>query len=326
MSGAFDRVMEERKKLVEQIIDNMRNGYVMPKPRWDREMFSFHNPVSHARYRGINMMKLWIVSDTLDYTDPRFMTYKQASDQGWQVKKGAKGIRLEKYIFDRLVEQENPDTHEIEKVRVKLRRPMINTFVVFNASQVEGVSELPKLQPLTRNEVLDIADSLIWSSECPVKEKNQAKSYYNPQKDEIVLPTRDLFIDQEAFTTTLIHEMVHSTGHESRLNRSMMNRFGTPEYALEELRAELGSFFMGCDLGIEGSQELLDSHTQYLESWIQVLENDPNELFRACSDAQKAVDRLEESYQRQQEELQSIENAVQEVIETVEESEMAMEL
>ena len=159
-----------------------------------------------------------------------------------------------------------------------------------------------------------------------VRLKKRIKQKHNPQKDEIVLPTRDLFIDQEAFATTLIHEMVHSTGHESRLNRSMMNRFGTPEYALEELRAELGSFFMGCDLGIEGSQELLDSHTEYLESWIQVLQNDPNELFRACSDAQKAGNRLEENYQRQQEEMQAIENAVQEVIETVEESEMAMEL
>lgn len=301
MSGSFDRVMEERKELVNRIIENMEKGYILPKPQWGVSPFTFQNPVSHAKYHGANMIKLYLYSAVNGYTDTRFMTFKQAQSMGWQVKRGEKGIRLEKFIFTKQVERENPDTGQMEKVTVRLKRPMVNTFVVFNASQIEGIEPQEEMKPLEHNEVLEIADQLIASSECTIREEPQGEAYYRPASDTIVLPPRNAFISQETFATTLMHEMVHSTGHPSRLNRPLLSRFGTQEYALEELRAELGAFFMGTDLGIEGSQELLDSHTHYLESWIKVLKDDPNELFRACSDAQKAVERLSSNLERYQE-------------------------
>lgn len=313
MSGSFDRVMEERKELVNQIIENMEKGYILPKPQWGVSPFTFQNPVSHAKYHGANMIKLYLHSAANGYTDTRFMTYKQAQSMGWQVKRGEKGIRLEKFIFTKQVERENPDTGQMEKVSVPLQRPMVNTFVVFNASQIEGIEPQEEMKPLEHNEVLELADQLIASSECTVREEPQGEAYYRPASDTIVLPPRNAFISQEAFTVTLMHEMVHSTGHSSRLNRPLLSRFGTQEYALEELRAELGAFFMGTDLGIEGSQELLDSHTHYLESWIKVLKNDPNELFRACSDAQKAVERLSSNLERYQELCQEKEAVYQPV-------------
>lgn len=320
MSGSFDRVMEERKLLVEKIIENMKQGYILPKPQWDSGSFSFHNPVSNAVYRGSNMLKLWMASEAKGYEDTRFMTFKQAQSKGWKVKKGETGIRLEKYIFEKQVEQKNPDTGEMEKVTVKLQRPMVNTFVVFNASQIEGIPPREH-KVLEHNEVMDIADRLIASSQCPVYEKEQGKAFYSPKEDSITLPPRNNFINQEAFTTTLMHEMVHSTGHESRLDRQLLNYFGTPDYAKEELRAELGAFFIGTDLGIEGSQELLDSHTGYLESWISVLENDPNELFRACSDAQKAAQYLTDNYEKKLEMEKAVEqNAVMELDQSIEEA------
>jgi antirestriction protein ArdC len=301
MSGSFDRVMEGRKELVNRIIENMEKGYILPKPQWGVSPFTFQNPISHAKYHGANMIKLYLHSAVNGYTDTRFMTYKQAQSIGWRVKKGEKGIRLEKFIFTKQVEQENPDTGQMEKVMVRLKRPMVNTFVVFNASQIEGIEPQEEMKPLEHNEVLELADQLIASSECTIREEPWGKAYYRPASDTIVLPPRDAFISQEAFATTLMHEMVHSTGHPSRLNRPLLSCFGTQEYALEELRAELGAFFMGTDLGIEGSQELLDSHTHYLESWIKVLKDDPNELFRACSDAQRAVERLSSNLERYQE-------------------------
>lgn len=303
MSGSFDRVMEERKELVNRIIANMEKGYILPKPQWGISPFTFQNPVSHVKYHGANMIKLYLYSAVNGYTDTRFMTFKQAQSMGWQVKRGEKGIRMEKFIFTKQVERENPDTGQMEKVTVRLKRPMVNTFVVFNASQIEGIEPQEEMKPLEHNEVLEIADQLIASSECTIREEPQGEAYYRPASDTIVLPPRDVFISQEAFTVTLMHEMVHSTGHRSRLDRSLLSlsRFGTQQYALEELRAELGAFFMGTDLGIEGSQELLDSHTHYLESWIKVLKDDPNELFRACSDAQKAVERLSSNLERYQE-------------------------
>lgn len=331
MSGSFDRVMEERKQLVEQIIDNMKNGYILPKPQWNAQIYTFHNPISNVSYRGANMVKLWLVSVAKNYDDLRFMTFKQAQSKGYKVRKGEKGIRLEKFIFTKEVEQENPDTGDLEKVTVRLERPMVNSFVVFNASQIEGIPPMEEANMLEHNEVMEIVEQLIASSECPIYEKNQDAAFYSPKKDEIVLPPRNTFISQEAFASTLMHEMVHSTGHESRLNRVLLNRFGSPEYAMEELRAELGSFFMGTDLGIEGSEELLASHTRYLESWIKALENDPNELFRACSDAQKAVERLSDNLEQHRENLQQMSQwdvAIEEAMITTEpmEPEMSMEI
>lgn len=313
MSGSFDRVMEERKELVNRIIENMEKGYILPKPQWGVSPFTFQNPISHAKYHGANMIKLYLHSAAKGYTDTRFMTFKQAQSMGWRVKKGEKGIRLEKFIFTKQVERENPDTGQMEKVSVPLQRPMVNTFIVFNASQIEGIEPQEEMKPLEYNEVLELADQLIASSECTIREEPWGEAYYRPASDTIVLPPRNAFISQEAFTTTLMHEMVHSTGHPSRLNRPLLSRFGTQEYALEELRAELGAFFMGTDLGIEGSQELLDSHTQYLESWIKVLKDDPNELFRACSDAQKAVERLSSNLEQYRELCQEKEAVIQPV-------------
>ncbi len=306
MSNSWDRVQEERKKLVQQIIDNMKKGYVLPKPGWDEGAFAIgriNNPVSHARYRGINLVRLYIDQMANGYKDGRYMTYKQAQSQGWQVKKGAVGIRLEKYLFDKVVEEKNEKTGEIEKKRVRLRTPIVNQFVVFHASQIEGIPELEEkeLEPLQPDEMIEMAEQFIKTSECPIVETGEGRAYYSPGKDEIHLPYRDAFLDTQSFLATQLHEMVHSTGHPGRLNRSLTGVFGSESYAREELRAELGSFFIQTDLGLNFDAQHFNSHTQYLESWISALEDDPNELFRAISDAQKASDYLEERYEREKE-------------------------
>ncbi|MBQ8982038.1 MAG: DUF1738 domain-containing protein [Lachnospiraceae bacterium] len=296
--SAFDKVMEERKKLVEQIIANMRQGYVMPKEKWDRSM-SMHivNPVSHAKYRGINFVRLYLSMIENGYQDGRWMTYKQAESQGWQVRKGEHGVRLEKYIFERTVEEENPDTGKMEKVTKRLKTPMVNQFVVFNGSQIDGIPKLEELPPIEHDEILQIAEDVIASSDCPIVETMEGRAYYSPLLDEIHLPVRDLFIDQKSFLATTMHEMVHSTGHSSRLDRDLSGFFGSESYAREELRAELGAFFLEHDLGIQLEGQHFNSHTHYLQSWISVLEKDPNELFRAITDSQKATTYITDRYQ-----------------------------
>ncbi len=296
--SAFDKVIEERKKLVEQIIANMRQGYVMPKEKWDRSMFMhIVNPVSHAKYRGINFVRLYLSMIENGYQDGRWMTYKQAESQGWQVRKGEHGVRLEKYIFERTVEEENPDTGKMEKVTKRLKTPMVNQFVVFNGSQIDGIPKLEELPPLEHDEILQIAEDVIASSDCPIVETMEGRAYYSPLLDEIHLPVRDLFLDQKSFLATTMHEMVHSTGHSSRLNRDLSGFFGSESYAREELRAELGAFFLEHDLGIQLEGQHFNSHTHYLQSWISVLEDDPNELFRAITDSQKAATYITDRYQ-----------------------------
>lgn len=303
MSSSWGRVLDERKKLVEKIIENMKKGYVMPKPGWDKGMFAsgrIENPVSHARYRGVNYVKLYIDQIENGYTDGRYMTYTQAQSMGWQVKKGEVGIRLEKYIFEKTVEEKNEETGKIEKKKVPLQAPMVNQFVVFHASQIDGIPELPKeeIKPLPEDAAYSIAENFMKSSECPIIETGEGRAYYSPSRDEIHLPFRNAFLDSQSFLATELHEMIHSTGAKNRLNRNLNGGFGSVNYAKEELRAELGAFFIQTDLRLNFDAQHFNSHTQYLESWVSVLENDPNELFRAISDSQKAADYLEERYER----------------------------
>lgn len=92
---------------------------------------------------------------------------------------------------------------------------------------------------------------------------------------------------------TLLHEAAHATGHESRLNRDMEGAFGSPEYAKEELRAEIASAFTAQILRIDYSQnDYMENHEAYVQNWISVLENEPNELFAAIKDAEKISDYL----------------------------------
>lgn len=303
MSNSWERVQEERKKLVQKIVDNMRKGYVLPRPAWNEEAFATGkviNPVSHAEYSGVNLVRLYVDMMEKGYKDGRYMTYKQAQSKGWQVKKGTTGIRLEKYVFDKFVKEKNEETGEIELVKIHLRKPIVNQFVVFHASQIDGIPELRKeeLKPLQPDEMIDLAEQFINSSECPILETDEGMAYYLPSRDEIHLPYRDAFIDTQSFLATQLHEMVHSTGHEERLNRNLTGGFGSESYAREELRAELGAFFIQNDLGLDFNTQHFNSHTQYLENWISALEDDPNELFRAISDAQKAATYLEERYER----------------------------
>ncbi|MDU1912596.1 zincin-like metallopeptidase domain-containing protein [Fusobacterium sp.] len=128
---------------------------------------------------------------------------------------------------------------------------------------------------------------MIAASMCPIKEVGQEQAYYSPSKDEIVLPLRESFKDSESFLSTALHEMIHSTGHESRLNRDKGHMFGSPEYAKEELIAELGSVFLQGDLGIKLEGEHFQDHSNYLKSWIGALKEDYHELFRACIEAEK---------------------------------------
>ena len=152
--------------------------------------------------------------------------------------------------------------------------------------------------------MLQVAEEVIASSQCEIVEAMQPRAYYSPTEDKIMLPPRDHFKSQEAFLAVTLHEMSHSTGHPDRLNRSLNNKFGTPEYAKEELNAEFGSAFLQMDLGIQLSDEAVNDHAAYLQSWIAALENDPNELFRAVHNASEISDYLIENYQEYQEEQQ----------------------
>lgn len=295
MATAFEKIVNDRKKIVEDLIEKMKEGYNFTNPEWNRFWVRPQNPVSEVYYKGINRLKLGFVAATKGYEDPRWLTYAQAKSKGWYVKSGEHGIICEKWILTKKEKQIDPETKEEREVEVKLPRPIVNYFVVFNAQQIEGIPtlELPKLE---KGQILETAEKFIKSSECKIRELGQERAYYNVARDEIVLPLRNAFKSEEAFLATTLHEMVHSTGHPDRLNREMGTGFGSKEYAREELIAEVGTVFLKSNLNIKLEGEHFQDHSNYLKSWIEVLKSDYNELFRAAKFAEIAAERLYSRY------------------------------
>lgn len=296
MPSAREIINESRREIVKEIIENMKKGYIFSEERWNREAIRPQNPVSKAKYQGCNRFRLAFQSIKHGYTDPRWVTFNQAKENGWKVKNKEKGTLCEKWIWTE--ETTEKDNEGIEhKVIVDRKVPIISYFVVFNASQVEGMPEFKK-EELETTELGKLANDFMKSSECPIVEIAQEQSYYSPKEDKIVLPLRAYFKTEEAFVATLFHEMAHSTGNEKRLNRKIKNLFGTVDYAKEELRAELGAIFLEADLNIDLKGANKIDHTNYLKSWISVLEDNPDELFKACNDCSKISERLIENYNK----------------------------
>ena len=302
MAGAFEIVMKERKALVDKIIGMMKEGdFFHNASEWDSLALRPQNPLSRVWYKGGNRLKLMTVVTEMGYRDPRWATAKQLFDKGYRIKAGEKGILCEKWIFEKEKVEKDDDGNKIRKI-VRLERPKVMFFRVFNGQQVENFPEyIPPKKDEKSTDLSEMIDRIIDSSECPIVEAAQDRAFYSPAQDKIVLPLRTVFKDEESFAKTLVHEMSHSTGHPNRLNRPLGGMFGSEAYAKEELRAEIGALFTEADLGISLKGEHYEDHSDYLRSWISVLENDYNEFFRACADAEHITKRLIENYTKKYE-------------------------
>ncbi|MCF0163451.1 MAG: DUF1738 domain-containing protein [Fusobacterium necrophorum] len=302
-SKSYEIVMENRKKLVKEIIQNLeKKKFLFEKP-WNIEMLSPQNPISKLHYLGGNHLRLINQALQHEYKDPRWMTFKQAEENGWHVKKGEKGTLCEKWIFI-ITEKEKEETSgKIKEIEVVLEKPIVSYFYVFNGEQIDGIPTF-QLSTKTKEEKFQQANIVIKSSECPIVEVAQTNAFYNPKEDKIVLPLKESFEEEESFLATVFHEMIHSTGHETRLHRELTGKFGTEAYAREELTAELGSMFLQGRLGIPLEERHFENHQAYLQSWIEVLKKDSNELFRAASQAEKATERIYERYLQQEKGLE----------------------
>jgi putative DNA primase/helicase len=173
---------------------------------------------------------------------------------------------------------------------------------VFNAEQIEGVPPAPSREcpwnPLEK------AEQLIEAANPELHHAAGDRAYYRPSTDSIHLPLKEQFSSAENYYSTLLHEVGHWTGHATRLSRDLSDPFGSIGYAREELRAEIASMIIGSELGIGYDP---DQHAAYAASWIQILENQPLEIFRAAADGEKIHTYLQTLQQQQhvsREELQ----------------------
>lgn len=308
MSSGFDIVMENRKELVNRLIEQMEKGYASTREAWIKSCIGRpYNPVSNVVYKAGNRFRLMLAAEAYGFKDPRWITFKQAAEKGYKVGVGAKGVLLEKWIFHKdvpvLDENKQPVLDTFGKPlmeRVELKNPIVNYFRVFNGEQIFGIPEL-KQKEVTKDAYTKMAERFEKSSVCPVLYEQQDRAYYSVAEDKIHLPPKEAFKNNETRLSVLLHEMSHSTGHPDRLNRSLKNVFGSAEYAKEELNAELGAVFLESELGItlEQDSEMLKDHSNYLKSWIGALKEDPNELFRACATAEQITSFLMERYESQ---------------------------
>ena len=278
-------------------------------------MFAPNNPVSKVKYVGMNNYILTLQAMKNNYDDNRWVTFKQAVKEEWKIKEGEKGTLCEKWLWTKEIKATNEKGEE-EKQIITLERPLVRYFRVFNAEQIDGIPELDKKKDhrVKEDNIEKIADTFIKSSSCPVTEKEQAQAFYDMAKDYIVLPPRYVFKSDTAFLAVLVHEMVHSTGHQDRLKREMSGGFGGKEYAKEELIAELSSTFILGEFGVE--KKLQQDQINYLDSWIKALKEEPKYLLNSFNLSVDATDFLMKGYNaeltKDLEETEIIENEMNE--------------
>ena len=164
-------------------------------------------------------------------------------------------------------------------------RCFARAYHVFNADQVDGFS-VPVLPVIGESERIQEAEAFFRNTRARVIE-NGSRAYYDSKSDEIHMPPFQVFKRPDLFYSTLAHETIHFTGHESRCNRQLGNRFGSEAYAAEELVAELGSAFLSAELNLETEPRF--DHAPYVENWLRVLKSDKRAIFTAASKAQQAV-------------------------------------
>lgn len=246
------------------------------------------NVVSGNRYKGINVLMLMAQG----YTDTRWMTFKQAKDLGYHVKRDEKGTRVQYWSTTgyaaRTGEDGNPVTDDKGKPikdKVTLDSPFVRYAHVYNAEQIEGIpaQDLGPVIEAVWNQA-ERAEAIIAASGAKIEHDQADSAFYLPVRDKIHMPGRAQFPDSASYYEVIFHELGHWSGHPSRLKRDLSGSFGSASYAKEELKAEIASLMIGETLGLGHNP---DRHVDYVGSWLQVLKEEPLEIFRAAADAEK---------------------------------------
>jgi antirestriction protein ArdC len=240
------------------------------------------NYVSDRPYHGINYFLL----SMMGYRSPSWITYNQAKALDGQVRKGEKSVPI---VYWNFVERQDRETGKAKQI------PFLKYFSVFNAEQVEGIdpkfpSSAIERETTPNQEAERIITNMpnsptIVNGDFPI-------ACYSPSSDTVKMTEQKSCVSDERYYEVLLHELTHSTGHKSRLNREKemggWHAFGSKEYSREELVAEMGAAFLCSECGL--SQSTIDDSASYIASWLQVLKVDPKAVVMAAGKAQKAAD------------------------------------
>jgi antirestriction protein ArdC len=266
-------IMSIAQTITDNIIKQLEAGTApWVRPWHSNGIDAPYNPVAKRYYNGINFIHLSMMPASTNY----WCTYKQAQSVGAQVKKGSKGIQV---VYFSPLEIHDKTSDEIKKI------PMLKTYTVFNADQIEGLELPANNAERSEIETIESCEDFIRAQKARISFGGN-RAFYAPSIDAIQLPERTQFKSTADYYATTLHELAHWTGHESRLNRSFGKRFGNQAYAFEELVAELGSAMLCAHLKIDGQLQ----HASYIANWLEVLKNDPKNILKAGALAQKILD------------------------------------
>ncbi|HKR03959.1 MAG TPA: ArdC-like ssDNA-binding domain-containing protein [Bacteroidia bacterium] len=259
-----------------KVIEQLEKGCVPWKRPWTAAGLP-QNLITRKPYRGINVMLL----AQCGYSQNLFLTFKQAKELGASIKKGEKAQIV---IYWKRIVKEGPEEGATESI--------LRYYKVYNISQCNGIPESKLPPPELQNEpILDCEQIIIEMPKRPAIQQVEDTAYYHPIHDYVNMPPMKNLLHSEAYCSTLFRQLIHSTGHTSRINRKelmQMKPFNSEMFTLEELIAEMGASFLNSLTGIE--QKEFQQDTSYIQGWLSKLKNDKRLIVTAGGLAQKAVD------------------------------------
>lgn len=276
--------------ITDTIIARLEQGVPPWRKPWTGTTPSPPTRACGERYRGINHFWLGLIADMSGYTSPFWMTYRQATELGGQVRKGERSTIA---IFYKAYSASSTDERTGDE-RTDVRR-VLKSYPVFNADQVDGLPRRfhPVPEPITpaAENPARLAELQAFFDAIPATVRHGgAEAYYTPVGDYIQMPLIDRFTSYEGWCATIGHEFAHWTGAEHRLNRNLGSRFGTNAYAAEEGIAELTAAMLGAELGIPS--EHLDDHAAYIGGWLRIMKADSRAILTFAAKADEATEYL----------------------------------
>jgi antirestriction protein ArdC len=262
-----------------RVIALLEKGTVPWHKPWNAKTGWPRNFVTKKPYRGVNVFLL----TALSYESPFWLTFHQAYELGGSVRTNEKACSILFWRQKRIVDEETGEERNI---------PLLRLYHVFNIAQCDGIKAAPASSEATESfAITKPAEIVARMPKCPKIKHGMSESFYSPQEDCVNMPVRKRFGKEEEYYSTLFHELVHATGHESRLNRSTLTAkagYGTQPYCKEELIAEMGAAFL-CGQA-EIVERTIDNSAAYIKGWLEKLKSDKALIVQAAAQAQRAAD------------------------------------
>ena len=283
------RNKKPRRDVAQEITDRIVKALEAETPPWKKPWANGLGGLQPLRntgapYTGMNVLILWDRASQMGFENPRWMTFRQALELGGHVRKGEKSVSVIYYGTTTKTLEDDKGEEVDETIRV------LTCYPVFNVEQIDELpahfyqhqrSDIEKTPPPSEREAFFVRIG------ADVRHGGD-RAFYRRSEDFIQMPPYGAFDDPECYFATRAHETIHWSGASHRLDRTKGKTFGDPQYAFEELVAEIGSAILGAAIGLRPDH--IEDHAAYVGSWLKALKNDKRFILKAAADAQKAAD------------------------------------